>query len=132
CVKPSITQSSTETLLAEITLMPLMPVSAPVINSPRMRTIRGSLLVWVGAVIGISIVIPVASCARMDAGTPVPSIVIDFLIITGAKPPASSTVITPALAVFGSAPAKDLHGDVRLQGLESSPVPDTHVRVACA
>jgi hypothetical protein len=30
------------------------------------------------------------------------------------------------------APAKVLHGAVRLQGLTSSPTPETHVRVACA
>jgi hypothetical protein len=30
------------------------------------------------------------------------------------------------------APAKVLHGAVRLQGLASSPTPDTQVRVACA
>jgi hypothetical protein len=33
-------------------------------------------------------------------------------------------------AVFEIAPAQVLHGAVRLQGLASSPVPDTHVRVA--
>jgi hypothetical protein len=30
------------------------------------------------------------------------------------------------------APANVLHGAVRLQGLASSPTPETHVRVACA
>jgi hypothetical protein len=30
------------------------------------------------------------------------------------------------------APAKVLHGAVRLHGLASSPTPDTQVRVACA
>ena len=34
--------------------------------------------------------------------------------------------------VFEIAPAKVLHGAVRLHGLASLPVPDTHVRVACA
>jgi len=36
-------------------------------------------------------------------------------------------------AVFEMAPAKVLHGAVRLHGLASSPTPDTHVRFcACA
>jgi len=35
-------------------------------------------------------------------------------------------------AVFEIAPAKVLQGAVRLQGLASSPTPDTQVRVACA
>src|SRR5207237_1105726 len=39
---------------------------------------------------------------------------------------------SPLMKVFEIAPAKVLHGAVRLQGLTSSPTPDTHVRVACA
>jgi hypothetical protein len=34
------------------------------------------------------------------------------------------------MKVFEIAPAKVLQGDTRLQGLASSPTPDTHVRVA--
>jgi hypothetical protein len=48
------------------------------------------------------------------------------------KPPGSSTEISPPAAVFEIAPAKVLHGAVRLHGLASSPTPDTHVLVACA
>ena len=41
--------------------------------------------------------------------------------------------ISPPAAVFEWAPEKVLHGAVRLHGLASFPVPDTHVRVcACA
>src|ERR1700722_3686442 len=58
--------------------------------------------------------------------------VIDLVIVTAPKPPGSSTLISPAAAVLEMAPAKVLHGAVRLHGLASSPTPDTHVRVACA
>jgi hypothetical protein len=42
------------------------------------------------------------------------------------------TSISPPAAVLDIAPAKVLQGAVRLQGLASSPTPDTQVRVACA
>src|SRR5260221_6754884 len=58
--------------------------------------------------------------------------VIDLVIVTAPKPPGSSTSISPGSAVFEIAPAKVLQGAVRLQGLASSPTPDTQVRVACA
>jgi hypothetical protein len=41
-------------------------------------------------------------------------------------------LIMPPVAVLEIAPAHVLHGAVRLQGLASSPTPDTHVRVAWA
>jgi hypothetical protein len=40
--------------------------------------------------------------------------------------------ISPAIAVLEIAPAKVLQGAVRLQGLASSPTPDTQVREAWA
>src|SRR2546430_16270266 len=48
------------------------------------------------------------------------------------KPPGSRQLISPPVAVLEMAPAKVLHGAVRLHGLASSPTPDTQVRVACA
>src|SRR5215210_3251238 len=54
------------------------------------------------------------------------------MIDTAPKPPGSRQLISPPAAVFEMAPAKVLHGAVRLQGFTSSPTPDTHVRVACA
>src|SRR5262245_23285747 len=56
----------------------------------------------------------------------------DLVIVTAPKPPGSRTLISPPGAVFEMAPAKVLHGAVRLHGLTSSPTPDTQVRVACA
>ena len=41
-------------------------------------------------------------------------------------------LISPLTAVFEIAMAYVLHGAVRLQGLASSPTPDTYVRVAWA
>src|SRR5690348_12966564 len=58
--------------------------------------------------------------------------VMAFVIVTAPNPPGSRQLISPAGAVFEIAPAKVLHGAVRLHGLASSPTPDTHVRVACA
>src|SRR5438309_7228200 len=55
-----------------------------------------------------------------------------FVIVTAPNPPGSSASISPSVAVFEIAPAKVLQGAVRLQGLASSPTPDTQVRVACA
>src|SRR6202162_6626362 len=55
-----------------------------------------------------------------------------LVIVTAPKPPGSGASISPPAAVFEMAPAKVLHGAVRLQGLASSPTPDTHVRVAWA
>src|SRR5262245_10036606 len=55
-----------------------------------------------------------------------------FVIVTAPYPAGSKQSISPPTAVFEIAPAKVLHGAVRLHGLASSPTPDTHVRVACA
>src|SRR5205085_240685 len=58
--------------------------------------------------------------------------VIDLVMVTEPKPPESRQLISPPTAVFEIAPAKVLHGAVRLHGLTSSPTPDTQVREACA
>src|SRR5256885_14379625 len=62
----------------------------------------------------------------------VPSIVIALVMVTVPKPPGSRTLISPPSAVLEMAPAKVLHGAVRLQGLASLPTPETQVRVAWA
>ena len=69
---------------------------------------------------------------RIEASVPVPSIVIDVVIVTVPKPPGSRTEISPPAAVLEIAPPNVLHGAVRLQGFASSPTPDTQVRVAWA
>src|SRR5262249_43560233 len=57
---------------------------------------------------------------------------IDLVIVTAPNPPGSRQLISPLVAVFEIAPAKVLQGAVRLQGLASSPTPETQVRVAWA
>src|SRR6478672_6730445 len=63
---------------------------------------------------------------------PPPSMVIPLVMVTAPYPAGSRASISPPAAVFEMAPAKVLHGAVRLQGLASSPTPDTQVRLACA
>src|SRR5580765_5058736 len=57
---------------------------------------------------------------------------IDLVMVTAPKPPGSRQLISPEAAVLEMAPAKVLHGAVRLHGLASSPTPETQVRLACA
>src|SRR2546427_4748642 len=75
---------------------------------------------------------PVVNEARIPARFESPSMVIALVIVTAPNPPESSASISPSTAVFEIAPAKVLQGAVRLQGLASSPTPETQVRVACA
>src|ERR1700752_2662207 len=56
--------------------------------------------------------------------------VIDLVMVTAPKPPGSRQLISPPAAVLEMAPAKVLHGAVRLHGLASSPRPETQVRIA--
>src|SRR5687768_4237913 len=76
--------------------------------------------------------IPVTPADKIAASVPSPLTVMAFVIVKAPKPPGSRVEISPAAAVFEIAPAYVLHGAVRLQGLASSPTPDTQVRVACA
>src|SRR6266566_8124380 len=100
-----------------------MPLQAPLMEIPR------SVITSVLAALMIT---PVVREARIEAIVPVPSSVIDLVIVTAPKPPGSNASISPQAAVLEMAPAQVLQGAVRLQGLASSPTPDTQVRVACA
>jgi hypothetical protein len=53
-----------------------------------------------------------------------------LVIVTAPNLPGSSASISPPALVFEMAPANVLQGAVRLQGLASSPTPETHVRLA--
>src|SRR5215213_2740182 len=103
--------------------MPRMPLQKPLMEIPR---------IVITSVDAAFTVIPVLREARIEANWPVPSRVMDLVIVTAPKPPGSSASISPQAAVFEIAPAQVLQGAVRLQGLASSPTPDTHVREACA
>src|SRR6185369_13449 len=118
-----MTQSSTLTALAWRMLIPFMPLQKPLIEIP---------LMVITSVAAALMTIPFTREARIEANVPVPSSVIDFVIVTAPKPPGSRASISPQAAVLEMAPAQVLQGAVRLQGLASSPTPDTHVREACA
>src|SRR5437588_12107713 len=75
---------------------------------------------------------PLVPETNTPASVPSEEMVIGLVIVTAPKPPGSRTLISPPEAVLEMAPAKVLHGAVRLQGFTSSPTPETHVRVACA
>src|SRR4051794_17000813 len=113
------------TLAAESTFTPDsdvgLPTPIPLMSSPRSVTLSVAVALMTIALVP-------------DTRTP-PSvywhlIVSDFPIVTPPNPPGSRQLISPPLAVFEIAPANVLHGAVRLQGLASSPTPETHVRVA--
>src|SRR5215213_1390139 len=103
--------------------MPRRPLQKPLMDIPR---------IVITSVDRALMVIPVVRDARIEANWPVPSSVIDFVIVTAPKPPGSRASISPQAAVLEMAPAQVLQGAVRLQGLASSPTPDTHVRAAWA
>ncbi len=101
--------------------MPLVALSSPLMSKPVSvtRSLAPALmLIALAALVSTPAVLP---RARMW---------IDFVIVTAPKPPGSRTLISPLAAVLEIAPANVLHGAVRLQGLTSSPMPETHVRVA--
>src|SRR6266568_9240373 len=75
---------------------------------------------------------PLVPETRTEAKTSWQSMVIDLVMVTAPKPPGSRQLISPPAAVFEIAPAKVLHGAVRLHGFASSPTPETQVLVACA
>src|ERR1044072_7598166 len=88
---------------------------------------------WLGKPLALSLMeTPLVSELRTPPSVWWQSMVIDLVIVTAPKPPGSRQLISPPAAVFEIAPAKVLHGAVRLHGLTSSPTPDTQVRVACA
>src|SRR6202521_6181404 len=76
--------------------------------------------------------IPLVLPFKIEANVPDPSMVMALVIVKAPNPPGSRASISPPAAVLEIAPAHVLQGAVRLQGLTSSPTPDTQVRVACA
>src|SRR5437879_9993406 len=76
--------------------------------------------------------IPFPELTRIEPKVPLQSMLMDLVMVTAPNPPGSRQLISPPAAVFEIAPANVLHGAVRLQGLASSPTPETQVRVAWA
>src|SRR5688572_18225968 len=111
--------------------MPLSPADVGV--PPLMARPRKVTRIVPGVAVALSLMtMPLVSDARVEPSVPVQSAVIDLVIVRAPKPPGSRQLISPPAAVFEMAPAKVLQGAVRLQGLASSPTPETHVRVAWA
>src|SRR3984957_6632214 len=84
------------------------------------------------SVVAALIVTPGVPDTRIDPSVALQLSVIDLVMVMPPNPPGSRQLISPAAAVFEIAPAKVLHGAVRLHGLASSPTPETQVRVAWA
>src|SRR4029434_6664124 len=113
-----------------------MPVCSPMVpEAPvpltlrlRRRTVRSGSF-GLGEML---MMIPFVPLARMLAKISWQSMVIDLVVVTAPKPPGSRQLISPLSAVLEMAPAKVLHGALRLQGLASSPTPETQVRKAWA
>src|ERR1700722_14796533 len=104
-------------------LTPFRPLVTPSTSSPSSTTL---------SVAPAATTIPFVPATRTPASMWSDRIVIAFVIVTAPNPPGSSTLVSPPAAVFEMAPAKVLHGAVRLHGLASSPTPEIQVRVACA
>src|ERR1700761_1972220 len=101
------------------------PLRAPSMNRPLSVTkLEGGVLMTMP---GPPFDARMATCPTLSQ-----TIAIDLVIVNWPKPAESRQLISPPAAVLGSAPAKVLHGAVRLHGAVSSPMPDTQVRKACA
>src|SRR5204862_6162223 len=98
--------------------MPLIPVPKPLMSRPRSVT-------WSDA--PAFTMMPLTLAASTPAVTPSQAIVIAFVIVTAPTPPGSRQLISPPAAVFEIAPAKVLHGAVRLHGSAALPTPETQV-----
>src|SRR5215467_601021 len=124
-VKPKMKQFSMLRSLPELNWMPLKPDPIPLIRRLRRITTSVAGAAWT--------TIPFVPATRTEATwPPPPSMVMDLVMVSAPKPPGSRQSISPPGAVLEMAPANVLHGAVRLQGLASSPTPETHVRLAWA
>src|SRR3981189_2603823 len=131
---PSIRQSSTRTTPAPMIEPPVMRMPFTPVSTPLKLMLRRRTVLRTSAALKLSngMFTPLVPLLRMEANTSWQSMVIDLVMVTAPKPPGSRQLISPLSAVLEMAPAKVLHGAVRLHGLASSPTPDTQVRVAWA
>src|SRR2546423_1342256 len=132
CEKFMIRQSSMCTVAPDVKLMPFVPRVVPL---PLIERLRKRTVIVLGVAVALSLTLtPVVPEARVEPKPApcVPSMVMDLVMVTAPKPPGSRQSISPPAAVFEMAPAKVLHGAVRLHGLTSWPTPATQVRVAWA
>src|SRR5262249_34110117 len=109
--------------LPERKRMPLIPDPIPLILRLRRMT-TSPAPAWT--------TMPLVPATRTEATwPPPPSRVMALVMVRAPNPPGSIASIYPPGAVLEMAPAQVLHGAVRLQGLASSPTPETQVRLAC-
>src|ERR1043166_5257240 len=120
---PLITQLSTTSPAPELNLIPTNPVPSPSMSRPFRYTT---------SVAPAAMTMPFVPDTSTPAVPASQEMVIDFVMVTPPKPPGSRQLISPPAAVLEMAPAKVLHGAVRLHGSASLPTPETQVRVACA
>src|SRR5579864_4440868 len=123
-VKPKISQFSMARDLPASQRIPLIPVPIPLMRRfLRITTSDGPA--WT--------TMPLVPLTRTEATCPPPpSMVMALVMVSAPNPAGSRASISPPGAVLEIAPANVLHGAVRLQGLASSPTPDTQVREAWA
>src|SRR5579864_3920745 len=123
-VKPKISQFSMDRDLPARNLMPLSPLLMP-LKRRFLRITTSDAPAWT--------TMPLVPLTRTEATCPPPpSMVMALVMVRAPNPAGSRASISPPAAVLEIAPANVLHGAVRLQGLASSPTPDTHVREAWA
>src|SRR3954466_1398813 len=111
-----------------------MPFRPGVVPAPLMLTPRIMTSAVLGEADALSLITKPLMPPELSVlpNVPLQSIVIDLVIVKVPNPPGSRQSISPPAAVLEIAPAKVLHGAVRLHGLTSSPTPETQVRLACA
>src|ERR1044071_6211028 len=130
--KLKMLQFSTLSFRPDVMLMPFRPSVVP---APLIERLRRMTEMVLGEAVALSLTLtPLTPLARIEPKPApfVPSMVMFFVMVMAPNPPGSSASISPPAAVFEMAPAKVLQGAVRLQGLTSSPTPETHVLVAWA
>src|SRR3954467_5746458 len=100
--------------------MPLMPLPKHSMSIPFRVTMLPA---------GALKMMPLMPEARTPPSVESQTMLIDLVMVTAPAPFGSRQLISPPADVLEIAPAKVLHGAVRLQGLRSSPTPDTQLRV---
>jgi hypothetical protein len=121
--KPAMRQCWTCKAAAWMKLMPMRPEPSSSKSRPFSTTT---------SVAAALTEMPLVPATSTPAAPILQEIVIDLVMVTAPKPPGSRQLIWPLGAVFEMAPAKVLHGALRLHGLASSPTPETQLRVARA
>ena len=110
---------------------PPVPLLAPCMLMPRIRTAFRTSAPKLSKLTMKAVVVALSD----EPKTSEQSTVRDLVMLRVPKPLGSRQLISPFTAVLEIAPAKVLHGAVRLHGFTSSPTPETQVarglRLSC-